>query len=108
MPATHKTKHESAADNRSLVMTRAEYKARLQEAFAPVRITDYLLDVWMERGFAPRGIALGGLRSNGKACRVVWLRADVEAFLDGLASQPRLDAPKTVWGAKHRDETLPA
>lgn len=80
----------------SLIMTRAEYKARLQEAFAPVRVTDYLLDAWMERGFAPCAIALGGLRSNGKACRAVWLRADVEAFLNGLASQPRLAARLTV------------
>ncbi len=97
-----------ATNDASLIMTRAEYKARLQEAFAPVRVTDYLLDVWMERGFAPRAIALGGLRSNGKACRAVWLKADVEAFLAGLNSQPRLDAPKTVWGAKHLAEQAEA
>ncbi|MFT2161517.1 hypothetical protein [Pseudomonas putida] len=97
MPTTRKASHEN-----SLIMTRAEFKARLQEAFAPVQVTDYLFDVWLERGFTPRAVALGGLRSNGKACRAVWLKADVEAFLDGLGSLPRLAAPKTVWGAKHR------
>ncbi|WP_406833662.1 hypothetical protein [Pseudomonas asiatica] len=93
----------------SLVMTRDEVLYKLRQALAPVRITDYILNNWMARDYFPRPVALGGLRSHGKAMHVVWLTADVQAFLDGLPSQPRLKAPKNYGGTpKKRTEDQPA
>ncbi|MNM37113.1 hypothetical protein D3C81_478360 [compost metagenome] len=93
----------------SLVMTRDEVLYKLRQALAPIRISDYILNNWMDRDYFPRAIALGGLRSHGKAMHVVWLTADVQAFLDGLPSQPRLKAPKNYGGTpKKRTEDQPA
>jgi predicted DNA-binding transcriptional regulator AlpA len=83
----------------SLVMTLPEVLFVLRQALAPVKITDYVLYNWIERGYFPGAIALGGMRSHDKPHRVVWLTADVDAFLEGLRSQPRLKAPKTARGA---------
>lgn len=103
-------KHELKVDpdrTPSRIVLKDELRVWLEDELAPLTFSERTVDLWVDRGILPGPIALGGLRPNGKAVRVAWLRADVEAFLDGLSSQPRLKAPK-VWKAAKSQEQAEA